>query len=402
MLGALALLLIVTAVAAVGLTVAWLARREHEHQPPAPRAAPPPAGEAGVRTLIDTTPEVALLFERLGGSIPVERRVEGLLDRLRDLLGARVPDPRALLSALEKGTMERPDDPPTLAEARRAKARDPLLSELLAVGCDRARLEEVLAREPLRAVPFVEQVPLAGRGRVTWRSPAEVHRVLRRPRDPAAFAGAVEDLRALISDRVLDRPQEAVDAVLAAAGRLLRDLPREHSYLPRGIVELEEAALRWLWGSQPPAVRVERERLLALLALLARARHLQGSGEYGFMEAGRLPPAKLLDAARRYLETPWMHCSWLSNELLAQILHAGLPDLPGPEPRPVWQRRQEQPLSPREIVALSRDEIASGLFDRDEVRRRLAALESRGVVLPSLVPALLRVSGEAARRARMA
>lgn len=387
---------VLAAVAAVGWLVLRLSRRVAE---PAPEPVAPSADPATTDEIWDwvaTTPDIHDVWPRVGSSVSVELEVRRILAALEDLLEPSVPDPEALHRKLERALEPVPDEPEALARARRAKAGDPLLRDLLAAGPNGRAMEAVLARAPVdRSVPFVEAVPVVRDEGVFWRLPMEVHLVVRRPRDRRAFARYLTTLDTVIHRAGLDRPQAALRDLLAALERLGRDLVRDRAYLPRALGELRIAARRWLYGSQPAAARVERDRLQRVLAQLVRARRLQGNAEDGFFRVGRAPLDELRKAVRDYLDAEWMHTPRLTRELLAQLLHAEIPDLPGHEERPLRDRYRERPPSPREIVRTLRDEIASGAFDPAEAERRLRAVEARGFLMHSLVYGLLRLEGAA-------
>lgn len=383
---------IVAAVAGVGWVVLRLSRRPPE---PASKPAPPPADPATEDEIwrwAAATPEIHRIWPRVGASVPVELEVRELLAAFKDLLEVSVSDPRTLQRALRDALQPVADEPEALARARRSKADDPLLRDLLAAAPDRQTLEAVFSRYPIdRPVPFIEEVPVLREDGVFWRLPMEVRLVARQPRDRRVFARHLTALDTLVHRADLDRPPEAVRRLLSALERLGRDLVRDRAYLPRTLGEVESAARFWLYGSQPASTRVERDRLWRVLAELVRARRIQGHGDNGFFQTGQAPVDALRKVAREYLEAVWMHAPRLTQELLAQLLHAELPNLPGHDVRPLWDRYKERPPSPREIVRTLRDEVSSGAFDPPEAERRLRALEDRGFLVHSLVHGLLRL-----------
>lgn len=139
-------------------------------------AEPPadPASRAEVWAWVEATPEIHEIWSRVGSSVAVELEVRQLIAALEDLLAASVVDPQALHGALEEALEPVADEPEALARARRSKADDPLLRDLLAAEADREALEAVLARYPMdRPVPFVEEVPVMRDEGVFWRLPLE-------------------------------------------------------------------------------------------------------------------------------------------------------------------------------------------------------------------------------------
>ncbi len=399
--------LLLLAVLAAGLTVAvvllrgWRPRLRQAVPPapiippePLPEPEPPPVDPspepdppapwdeaADLRRLVDGTPELHALYEKIGYPPGVEREAERLAADLAALIHAEVPDWEAFDVALSdaEAQLGLPDT------GQRYRSEDEeLLREVLQARTDRDEVLRLLNRDPVRRLlPFVEQLPLVRNGEVVWRTPMEMTLIRKRPTDSEAFQRRLEELERLVRTAPLRRKPPARESVLAALSRLRRDLSRPNAYLPTPIQALSAALDEWLHRAHEPALRRRREELDDLLLGMIQVRHIHKNGG----EGGEGPREAARRLAQLYAGQPWMHTPWLTTRALTILLDAELALLPegeGEEPG--------SPAAPAAVIRLVRNEVTSQHYDSDETIRRLRQQEEKGFYVHSLVYALLRMN----------
>lgn len=332
-----------------------------------------------VRCLVRDDEELQALYLRLGYDLGVEHRARKLLDTLKNLIRAEVPDFEALRQALDLA--------PALpgGEAGGAHPAERFLGEVVAAGADEQTVRALLNRAPVEEpLPFVEVLPVPRDGRVDWRPVQEVRLVHKRPSDPRRFSAALDALEGLVEGGGLVRSEHAERAVLAAVAALRTAAARPPANVPLALRGLEVQLDQWLRRAHLPEPFARKQALDAFLHALVRLRHrLDGLGAGSAPDALAACQTAARSLAARYRAASWMHGPRLAERILVALLDAELAGLPGAE--------RALPTAPAGAVQRVRDELAAGYYDRGVLLRRLQDQEARGLYVSSLVPALLRL-----------
>ena len=340
--------------------------------------------------------EVRRLLEGLGYSPQAEKRWPGLWQELKSLIGVEIPDFSALIAALseiressENGESEAGDP---IARARAEKAKDPLLSAVLAAKDDEEAALAILREDSVdQLLPFIEEIPFFRDNQVSWRVPVAIPLLRKRPRDPERFASLLDELVELLDDARTKRRLQARQEVVDSVARLRTALEQEDAYVPAPLKALEAKVVEWLHHAFSAKVIERRRQLEHLLRDLtaARQRWIVGNANSSWPLAEDDIAAyrfSALDCTRRYLGAEWMQTSCLTAHALANLLASELLSC-----LPYSVDRLSGPTGTLRRVW---GEVASGLFDPEESIRRLRDLEPAGIHVHSLVFALLRLEKE--------
>lgn len=332
--------------------------------------------------LIEATPELITLFEKLGYSAKVDREATELLIELKSLIRTEIIDFEAFNKALNEISNQLVDE--QISNKYRLEDNK-LLNEILTVKEDLTKMLEILNRNPIYdLLPFVEQIPFYKNGELVWRPPVEHSLIRKRPSNTDLFARLLEKLKLLFS--TIKNPQSKVlrEDVLEAIEKLSRDLQKPTAYMPTPIKTLEEKIAAYIASAPSEAVQAKKEILSNLLAEQLILRH-----KYRF-EANIekiLPIAEsktyrelAQQHIKKYLDTSFLQIPWLSNYLLLTLLNSELAFLASKE-------TEEN----SNILQIIYQEINNDYFDGGETIRRLRQLEDKGLYLSSLIYPLLRL-----------
>lgn len=352
--------------------------------------------DAALRQLVRHSDDLRGLYASLGYDLDVEARIEQSIEALKRTIQADIPDFAALWSTFANATLPSPSVP------RLPGSPDPephpaerLLHAVIKAGPDEQQVRHLLNRAPMEEpVPYVEVLPVARNGAVTWRPVAEVTLVQKRPSDPERFRQMLEHLEALIRVSPLERSAQATDAVQQALTNLRSALERPEANLPLALTALEEQIFQWLNRAhlqEPYGRKQALDTLLHTLVLLRRTcvAPLQAGIS---LKAGTLATGnqQVQSMAAMYLASPWMQVPHLTVLLLTTFLELRLSAFAEAE--------QGNPAAPAGVLRLINDEIASGYYASGELLRRLRELEGRGLFVHSLVHALLELDSSARGR----
>lgn len=388
-----------TALLVLGLTWRWSAlaarKRSAAHRPTATAERMATAWDTrlAVRTLIEETPELQTLYDKLGYSAQLDRQTSEIVASLRALIRTEVPDFAALFNALNEARAqhEKLAAPQTEPQTK----NDSLLRAVLAAGNDSDTVLRLLNRDPVdEQLPYVEQIPVNKNGELIWRTPLEHSLLRKRPADAKGFALLLDQLEQLFKQVKPPYNRASLHEVLEASERVRRDLQKETAYMPTSLQILEKKVADYRSKSPSPTALAkinQLDQLLTEFVQLARhdiavMRQLPTASEDDLM-AFKSAAQQL---AKTYLEQTWMHTPWLSSRLLALLLAA--------ETAPRAKEAQTVPTSPAAVLKVVCDEVMSGSYDRDETIRRLQQQEARGVFVNSLIYPLLRLHQPAVSR----
>ncbi|MBC8458168.1 MAG: hypothetical protein H8D67_09260 [Deltaproteobacteria bacterium] len=348
-----------------------------------------------LRRLIDSTTELRTLYAKLGYSPEVDRKAEQLVNEMKALIHAEIPDFAAFQSALREAEeqlekKEREADlPAPLSQVRYQQTNEELLKTILAAGNNQEKVLELLNRDAVyEQLPFVEQIPTYKDGEVIWRTPVEHSIIRKRPTDLDRFGQLLDETENLVRTAGIRRDEQVGKEVLEVIARLKRNLERENAYFPTALTLLERKLSEWLHDSHNTAAQERKEQLDNLLREMVSVRHAYGLDNTLRKTLKESEVTNFKEMAQKhtktYLETPWMQTPWLTNYILTNLIDSEL--------APLQKQAQRKPTSPVGVLQLIRDEIASGRYDSDENIRRLRQQEKKGLYVHSLLYPLLRLN----------
>jgi len=360
----------------LALAVYRLRRARTAGGPPAP--APEVDVEREVRDLIDTTPELQALYQKIQCSPALERQLEQLLSELKELIRVEIPDFPAFREALRQIRARADDGVAPASQSRYLGSNLALLDAVLAAEDDRTGILEILNRNPVEdLLPFVEQIPLHRNGKIVWSTPMELAIMRKRPHDPRRFALVLEEIEKLVRSSKLSRKEQSRSEVLDTVSRARRELQRENAYILTSLKLLDVKLDEWLRHATQPASRRKRVELDLLLRELIRTRHALDEADRSALKE------TTQSQARQYLDGTWLHTRWLTTYVLTNLL--------GSELYGFSNRQRKASASPGNVLELVCEEVSSGNYDSEETTRRLRQMEERGVYVHSLSYALLRL-----------
>jgi hypothetical protein len=350
---------------------------------------------AEVLQLIASVPELRALYAALGYFPELEPQAAQMLRELNMLIRTEIPDFAAFYRVMHhtqthlKESIPAPNAPDLfLQECARQACAAPLWQAVVAAGQDQTQVLALLNREPVyEQLPFIEQVPCYKDGTVLWRTPVEVTMLRKRPGDVARFDHLLEALAALFADPGVLLNSRARQEVWHEIARVRRDLQRPQGYLPTSLQALARKVS--LCVQQPPdaAAHGKREALDRFLVACVAVRRTYSRGSTAGRPLSAVGLRRFREAAQQqaqyYLHTTWMHTPWLTLYVLTTLLDSDLAALSA--------ARQHGSPAPESRLALIREEVASGHYDRNETIRRLRRQEDQGVYVHSLVYPLLRL-----------
>jgi hypothetical protein len=336
------------------------------------RSRPAPVVPEKSADLIGRTPELRELLARLGHNPRLETESARLMAELKSSIRAEITDYAAFRSAVAAAVLKRGTVPP-------AAGNFALLDSLSGTADVNSALA-VLNADPIDGqVPFIEQIPVAKGGQLTWRSPVDHSLIRRRPVDLPRFAETTGELERLYSEPYPARSESMRLEVLDAIARLRRELERDKSYLPTPLQFLQTKLQDYKTKSlSREAADLIRTVLRMIDRLIELRRDLAASGPGRTWDLA----GQVAEQAALYLAAPGIQIAWLTNRILGLSLHASLTGATG-------QRVRKRDRKNMELI---RREIAAGYFDPAETARRLHRMEGRGFDVISLVYPLLRLN----------
>ena len=359
--------------------------------------------QQAVRNLIVHTPELSALYGALGYFADIDRQAEQLMQELKNLIRAVIPDFAAFQQALQdvQTHIEKQDRreyaPEFWAKDPSQQANIDLLQAVIEAGSEYRQVLALLNRDPIHEhLPFVEQLPFYQEGTLVWRTPVEHSLIRKRPTDSARFTFLLDAIENLLQSSPLPRHGKEYREVLEAVARVRRDLQNADGYLPTSLRLLEQKLAACVQHPPHPDARAKCIQLDALLGDLLYVRHMYGWDGQQRQTVNRIDLAILCrnltqNVAQRYLSMAWMQMTWLTTHILTTLFEAELALL---------QHEAADTPSPHiALVRLIRDEVASGRYDGEETTRRLREQEERGLYVHSLIYALLRLPSAAAPQA---
>jgi len=349
--------------------------------------AEPP--DSVIWTLSKEHEEVQALYENTGHSPRLEQKARQLLRALRGTVTVEIPDYDAFRDAVEEAreAMARLSDREAVADAQSQadmEEAEALLNDVWAHRDDPNSVRQTLEEAPIaRQLPYVERVPVMRDGRVHWRSPARVSVLRKRPADPEKFRRLLSQFSRLVKTTNLSRPTDLIEDVRTVIGRLRHTGDDADTYVPTLLNRLEEATGRWLDAAPRPKWRARKEQLDACMLDL----HRLAAARSFVIEVETPPRRPTREAAREryqdivmsrteeYLDTPWMQCHWLTDQLLAHLLTVEVSKASG---------------TARKRLSTVENEVRTRRYDPAESIRRLRQHEETSGFVQSLVFALLR------------
>ena len=325
--------------------------------------------------ILDTLPDVADLFAKLGRDPALSERTAKNLAEMKRLVRAEVTDFPAFQIAIRAAAAK------TAEDSARFEIRDQeLLDAALEAGDDESAILGILNRNPVyEQVPFVERVPVLRGGAITWLTPMEHSTIRKRPSDPIRFLQLAQELEGLYMKAHPSRHDGPRVEVLGAIARLKRELNRDKAYIPTAIQALEAKLAAFETESVQPAAQAACAALSGLLLSIEQAR-VECAG--GRIRRGRRKQLRETGAsdASRYLAHARLHIPQLTSHILAALLAPAQLEVirwPG------WTVMR--------AARLIRNEIQAGFFDAAEIAERIRKLEAQGLYVTSLLFPLLRL-----------
>ena len=335
------------------------------------RSRPAPVVPETSADLIGRTPELRDLLARLGYNPRLETESARLMAGLKSSIRAEITDYAAFQSAVAAAVLRRGTVSPA--------AGNFALLDSLSETADVNSAQAILNADPIDGqVPFIEQIPVAKGGQLTWRSPVDHSLIRRRPVDVPRFVEAAGELERLYSEPYPARSEAMRLEVLDAIARLRRELDRDKSYLPTPLQFLETKLQDYKTKSLSQEAADLTRTVFGMIERLSGLRcALAAPGRNDTWElAGQVAAQAAL-----YLARPGIQIPWLTNCVLGLALHEKLTGATG-------QRVSKRNRKKMELI---RRELAAGYYDGTETARRLHRMEGCGFDVISLVYTLLRL-----------
>jgi len=340
----------------------WIGRFRKRRKDQTPRS---------LAQLARANPELARLLARYGYA-PEEREIaRRLLEELKSLIRTDVTDFPTFRQAL-RAALRHEDDP------SRYEALDrQLLTAVVAAGDDDDAVLAVLNRNPIyEYVPFVERVPVTRGGEIMWLTPVDHGCILKRPVDPAKFAGLLDELDKRFRNSHPARNDRPRIQVVEAIDRLRRELKRERAYFPTGIRLLDARMAAYESEPLEPQARQALQVLTDILDRMEVIRVTCGAVLAAPDRQAALRSAR--EAASKYIADARLWNPWMTNHLAGILLSPAL-----------LETSVRKSRRGRQTAALIRSEIENGFYDAEELIRRIRRLEENGLYVSSVLYGLL-------------
>jgi hypothetical protein len=347
-----------------------------------------------LRKLIESSAELRSLYAQLGYSPEVDRKVEQLLNDMKMLIRAEVPDFTAFQRAIREAQEQLNEQgqrilpPENLPQTSSEQSNYLLLQSVLEVENEQDKVLELLNRDPVyEQLPFIEQIPNYRDGQVIWRTPIEHSLIRKQPSDPDRFAQLIGETEELVKMKSFHRDRRLRKEVLEVTARLRQSLNSKNAYFPTPLKALEQKLTAWLHNKSGRTIQERKAQLDNFMRELISVRCKYAPDNTSRKPLRRSEPYKFKEAAQRhsktYLEAPWMHTPWLTNYVLLNLLDSELD--------PLGKHTKRKPDSPAGVLQIVRDEVSSGRYDGEENIRRIRQQEEKDLYVHSFVYSLLRL-----------